>query len=301
MSLKNSKSEQSDDNDKLSENSNRVSIRLPQFWSNSPATWFIQAEAQFELGKITSDGSKYNYVIASLPQDIAESITDLLEKPPLANKYRELKTTLIERHSLSIELRLKKLISDEHMGDKKPSDFYRYLRQLAGSSGTVGDELIIKLWLSRLPHLINIALIPQKHESSEKILKIADQIWEAMQASNVSSVNSINQSNSFNSVKQVSQNIDDNRFEKLEREINSLKSMISNLNTNNNRSRSKSRSFSNDFRQRSNSYKRFNSKERLCWYHFKYGNDAQKCIKPCAHSKHSAPSTSSNSKSNSTN
>ena len=34
------------------------------------------------------------------------------------------------------------------MGDKKPSDYYRTLRRLAGSSTTVGDELLKKLWMA---------------------------------------------------------------------------------------------------------------------------------------------------------
>ena len=74
---------------------NALIVKLPVFWSNNPRTWFIQAEAQFQLGKITADVSKYNYVVASLPQEIAESISDLLEKPPTAGLYDNLKKVLI--------------------------------------------------------------------------------------------------------------------------------------------------------------------------------------------------------------
>lgn len=121
-----------------------INIKLPSFWPNSPSTWFIQAEAQFSLGRIKKDSNRYNYVVAALPQDVAESIVDILEAPPLTEKYEYLKKVLIERHSLSMERRIKKIITDEEMGDKKPSEFYRKLKQLAGSSGTVGVELIKK-------------------------------------------------------------------------------------------------------------------------------------------------------------
>lgn len=76
---------------------NKISIKLPVFWSNSPSTWFVQAEAQFALAQITSDLTRYNYIISSLPQDIAESVTDILENPPTKNLYNNLKNNLISR------------------------------------------------------------------------------------------------------------------------------------------------------------------------------------------------------------
>lgn len=54
----------------------QINVKLPPFWSNSPATWFLQAEAQFALNKIKSDSIKYYNVITSLSQEISESISD---------------------------------------------------------------------------------------------------------------------------------------------------------------------------------------------------------------------------------
>lgn len=284
---------------KINKENSRINIKLPQFWSDSATTWFILAEAQFGINEISNDAIKYNYVISSLPQDVAEAITDLLENPPKDNKYKHLKKTLIERNSFSIEVRLKKLLSNELMGDKKPSDFYRYLKKLTGSSNTVGEELIKKIWLSRLPNIINIALIPQKEEHIDKVLSVADQVWEAMQSSNVSAIQT--QSDQYNSMPSTSKtsfsnnassnntfsnkvaSSNDDKYNNLKSEIDSLKTMMKNLNSNFNRSRDRSRSgsFSKQFRTRSNSHKRFNSKGRLCWYHSKYGDLARKCISPC--------------------
>lgn len=140
---------------------NALLVKLPVFWSSNPLTWFIQAEAQFSLGKITSDVSKYNYVVATLPQDIAESVSDILKSPPNADLYTNLKKVLIERYSLSLESRIQKLVSGEEIGDEKPSEFFRTLQRLAGHCGTVGNDLLKKLWMSRLPQIISVALIPQ--------------------------------------------------------------------------------------------------------------------------------------------
>ena len=42
-----------------------VSLKLPTFWTSQPEVWFAQAEAQFNLRCITSDDTKYFYVVAA--------------------------------------------------------------------------------------------------------------------------------------------------------------------------------------------------------------------------------------------
>lgn len=252
------------------------SIKLPPFWVHSPATWFIQAEAQFSISRVTLDVTKYNHVIANLPQDIAESIMDQLSNPPKIDMYENIKKTLISRHSLSIEKRISKLISGEEMGDKKPSDFFRSLIALAGSSGTVGKDLIIKLWYNRIPNLINIALIPIKNMDFDHILETADQIWEASQVSgNISSLMS------------TESKIENTRIIKLENEIHELKNMISNLNFNSqSRSRSRTPYRGRRFnRSRSSNDRSQNRQHKFCWYHFKFGNSARTCIAPCEYNR----------------
>lgn len=263
-----------------------VNVRLPPFWPNSPSTWFIQVEAQFALSRIKSDICKYNHIISSLPQDVAESIADILENPPKNDLYIYLKNNLISRHSLSIEGRIKKLISGEQMCDRKPSEFYRALKQLAGTSGTVGEDLILKLWLTRLPNLINIALIPHKTEDVSKVLNVADQIWEAMQENNISLV-SANQASSSSRVTQPvpSDNISE-KINSLQNEIQEIKGIVASMSiSRTSRPRSRSRTPSRYNQSRSNSRKRFNPKGPQCWYHFKFGSKAQKCVEPCT-SKH---------------
>lgn len=257
-------------------------VKLPPFWAHSPATWFIQAEAQFALSRITSDATKYNYVVANLSQDIAESIADQLESPPTTEMYENIKKILIARHSLSIEKRISQLISGEQMGDKSPSEFYRALKKLAGPSSPVGDDLILKLWLNRLPNLINIALIPLKKTDMDSILTTADQIWEALSTA----------SGSTSSVNAVASSSEDARFRKLESEMKELKSMIANISCRPSfRSRSRGRSFNRSKSKDSRS----KSSHSLCWYHFKFGEKAHKCIEPCE-GKTKFPGSASGSK-----
>jgi len=251
-------------------------IRLPTFWPKSVNTWFIQVEAQFALNKIVQDLTKYNHVIAALPLEVAESVMDVLENPPKKDMYLNLKNTIIARNSLSTESKIRQLISDEEIGDRKPSDFYRHLNQLAGSTNAISEEFIKKLWLSRLPNVIKIALIPQSNNMVGQLLDTADKIWEAMQASQTS-INAVAKSASTPASK--SDQLDD-----LKKEINSLKNMMSELKfhrqsrsmdrkTDKNRFRSFSRS-------QTRSRRKFDPKGRYCYIHFKYGNNARNCRSP---------------------
>lgn len=246
-------------------------VKLPPYWPSSLNTWFIQVESQFAINRITSEVTKYNYLVSALPQDVAETLTDILDQPHQTTPFTQLKDAIINRHSLSIERRIKRIISDEDMGDKSPSDFYRRLKQLAGTSGTVTDDLIRKLWLSRLPHLINISLIPLGDQSIDTVLDTADKIYDAMQTStNVTNISALSNkpSTSSSSVSHIQD------IQSLHNEIKELRGMIAKISftDRNPRSRSRNKEGSNNSnRNRSRSRSRFDSSGSFCWYHFRHG------------------------------
>ena len=64
-----------------------VTLKLPLFWTTQSRSWFTQAEAQFIIRGIVNDDTKYYYILASLDQDTAARLLDLLENPPVEGKY----------------------------------------------------------------------------------------------------------------------------------------------------------------------------------------------------------------------
>lgn len=230
----------------------KYKIKLPPYWPSSLSTWFIQVESQLAINRITSEITKYNCLVSALPQDIAETLTDILDRPHQVTPFTQLKDAIMNRHSLSIERQLKRIISDENMGDKSPSDFYRRLKQLAGSSGTVTDDLIKKLWPSCLPHLINISLFALGEQHIHIVLETADKIYDAMQTS--TNVSAVAPGPSTSSATR------DQDMQSLKNEIKELRGMISKISfTDQNqqsRSRSRERSY-NSNRNRSRSRSRF--------------------------------------------
>ena len=63
-----------------------VALKLPTFWVSSPLAWFAQAEAQFELRKISQDESKYYHVVAALDNVTANRALSVITSPSPTEK-----------------------------------------------------------------------------------------------------------------------------------------------------------------------------------------------------------------------
>ncbi|BHF63238.1 hypothetical protein SprV_0200623000 [Sparganum proliferum] len=94
---------------------------LPSVWLGDIALWLRTVESRFALRQITREDTKFHYVVAALPVDIATDLRDIIDCPPTEAPYTALKETLISRISLSTQKRLQRLISEEDLGDRKPT------------------------------------------------------------------------------------------------------------------------------------------------------------------------------------
>ena len=64
---------------------------IPSFWPLDPEVWFVQVEVQFTTRNITSQKTRFDYVISSLSPEFTMKVRDLLLKPPEENQYNVLK------------------------------------------------------------------------------------------------------------------------------------------------------------------------------------------------------------------
>lgn len=119
--------------------------------------------------------------------------------------------------------------------------------------------------------------MPHRNDPIEKITEVADEIWEALQNNNVHAVNDSASGSSHLSNDSGQFSRQPKTYENLERQINELKGMTSELRVDRGRSRDQSRNQNRDrSRNRSQSQnRRFNNQGRLCWYHFRFGDQAR--------------------------
>lgn len=244
----------------------KVGVRVPPFWAEEPEIWFAQVEGQFSISGITSDSTKFNYVIAQLDNQYSREVKDIIINPPATQKYEKLKSELIKRLGISNEKKTKQLLMHEELGERKPSHFFRHLKDLAGPA--VPDDFIKSIWTTRLPHGVQMVLAGQPASASlEDLCDLADRVNDlAISSPTVASVSSGAPGSVLND---------------LTKEIAELRKQVQMLTSDRGRrprSRASSRDRRNTSRQRSQSNYR---KYPLCWYHGKFGDKASKCVRPC--------------------
>ena len=151
-----------------------TSLRIPSFWPKKVALWFKQLEAQFLIGNITKDETKFGYVVAQLDGKYAEEVEDVICNPPAENKYAALKEELIKRLSDSDSTRVRKLLESEEIRDRTPTQFWRHLKKLADSA--VSDEFLTEMWKNRLPIKTQLVLAATSDKDGSKLAEIADRV-----------------------------------------------------------------------------------------------------------------------------
>ncbi|UYV65506.1 hypothetical protein LAZ67_3004543 [Cordylochernes scorpioides] len=87
---------------------NKVSIKIPPFWTDKPEIWFYQVEAQFNINAITSEETEFNYLIAQLEPKYIENVWDIITLDSKF-KYTESKTRLLNIFKDSESVRIKNL------------------------------------------------------------------------------------------------------------------------------------------------------------------------------------------------
>ena len=256
-----------------------VSLKLPPFWPNDPAVWFAQVEAQFLTRSISSQATKFAYVIASLPPKIAQEIRDLLISPPSADQYITLKSELIKRTSASEKKRLHQLLISEELGDRKPSQLLRKMRQLLGDN-RLEDGIIRQFFLQRLPTNVQLILASTAvNVPLDELAILADRILEV--APSQTTIAAFSSSTSGSSAI--------NELDALRTQVDTLTHQLTNLVNQlsvHPRSRSLSRSASPQqfHRRRYSSASSSNGTQPFCWYHRKFGSQAHRCKAPCSFS-----------------
>lgn len=249
----------------------QLASRIPEFWADQPRVWFIRTEAILAPQKL-SDDSRFDMVVSKLPKDIITQISDFLSNPPASGKFNAIKIKLLSLLEDSKARQIEKLISEMELGDQKPSQLLRRMRDLARDK--IPDDTLRVLWQGHLPSTVKAVLAVTDTKDLENLASVADNVAEATRSSQVAAITTT--SNTTN-------------------EIALLRAEIAKLNIrvlNAERSRPRYRNFHQyrRYSSRSSSRHRNNSSQRpqrsspgnLCFYHEKYKEKAHKCVQPCA-------------------
>ena len=243
-----------------------VSLKIPPFWPADPQVWFAQVEAQFCTRGVTSQKTKFDYIIASLSPEYAMEVRDLILKPPSTTPYTVLKDQLIQCTAASKQRRLQQLFNSEDLGDRKPSQLLRRMQQLLDDKFSSTDASFLKeLFLQRLPGNVRMVLASIDSKDLETLASTADKIMEVSTTPVCSVTSSVN-------------------IDQLRSEIEELRQLVEKLVSAKPQFRSRTPRRSPSPSPASVSSHQQLSSPTMCWYHQRFGADAKKCCSPCSYS-----------------
>lgn len=218
--------------------------------------------------------SKFDYVVSSLVPEFAGEVRDLLVKPPTVDPYTTLKTELIKRTTASERKKLQLLFTSEELGDCKPTQLLRRMQQLLGNRPGMTDESL-REFLQRLPPNVRMLLaLSPEGTGLEQLTELANNVME-VELPNPPSVAGVTTPPALAT-----------EVEQLRKQVARLEKAVQTLA----QSRSFSRSYSRLSRRpsttppanASDTNTSPHDSDSLCWYHHKFGANAQRCRPPCA-------------------
>ncbi|KAL0803391.1 hypothetical protein ABMA28_017376 [Loxostege sticticalis] len=144
-----------------------VSSRIPEFWRDQPRLWFVQCEAILGPQRLI-DEARYNLV------------------PPESGKFDALKTRLIAFYDESEMRQFQKLLSEMELGNQKPSQLMRRMRDLAREK--IPDETLQIMWKGQLFSSVRAMLAISDVKYLDKLAAIADKVMETSRSVHISEV-----------------------------------------------------------------------------------------------------------------
>ncbi|BHF67513.1 hypothetical protein SprV_0301054000 [Sparganum proliferum] len=155
-----------------------LSFKLPPFTPSNPRVWFRQIEAVFSTSRITSERTRYSYVVQSLPFDVAVDVDDLLDPIPANDPYTQLKNAVIQKVAKSANRMLQELFTQVELGDQTNSQLMRHMRSLLAGSH-MDDDIFRQIWLDKLPvPMQQVLSMLDTSTSVDKVANHADRISE---------------------------------------------------------------------------------------------------------------------------
>lgn len=247
-----------------------VASRVPEFWVDQPRLWFLQTEAILAPQRI-GDETKFNLVVTKLSKEVIQQITDILTNPPETKKYDTIKERLLLIYEESEARQIQKLMREMELGDQRPSQLLRKMKELARDK--LPDATLRILWQGHLPASVRGIMAVTESSDINVLARIADKVIETTE-SRTSQVSSIQPSTSSSSGRTSD-------MAGIIAEIQKLNERFDRLQTSH-RSRAHLRGRSQN---RSSSRSRNRSQQRppnwLCFYHRKWQGKAVRCIPPC--------------------
>ena len=246
-------------------------FKFPTFWAHNITMWIKRVEIFFTIHKITTEKSRFNYVVASMDEQVMMEVSDIISEPAVGREYTALKQAMIDRFGESNNNRIRRVLEGLTLGDRTPSGLYRIMQTTAGAN--MNETTLRTIWLSRLPErvaeIISAQEVADTDISIATLAKMADRIHAQSRPTTVAAVSTAAAAAPADPVSQLCN------------QISALTQRLSRMEQwqNNQSRRPSSPNRQQDPQQRSRSRGRLYN--GLCYFHKKFGANARNCSEGC--------------------
>ena len=273
---------------------NVLTLAVPAFDDIDAEVWFAVLELELTNRNINTDEAKFSQLVPRLPKGMLMLIKHILLDPKSSTKYDDVKEIVLKEVRPTERARLEQLCSKIHLGTKKPSVLLREMQQLAGAS-YIHESLLKELWLQRLPDYTQALLAASPARNLDELAASADSVHERLplaQFQGFPSPSTSQQCQNCCSVATKDEEIkvlrmalerltvtpEQHHNEDLSSTLAAIRQAVQNVRPH------------RPFRQRSISKPRMTrqrtpstGRSGLCWYHWRYRDEAQNCRPPCTY------------------
>jgi len=153
-----------------------VAIKLPTFYKHNPDGWFINAEAQFALAKITDETTKFHHAVRILDMDTSAEIQQFLTEQcnNATTPYTNLKTKLRKVFGKRKTTKMAELLAMQSFNENGAESTLRRMQVLATDMDTM---LQCKL-LSMAPPAARTAVASREFNTAEDLASALDEAME---------------------------------------------------------------------------------------------------------------------------
>ena len=237
-------------------------LKLPEFQPTSPATWLLLCESTFAIKKVSKPVEKFHHAVAALPASVAVLLRDVLTMGPVLvdgvevdQRWERLKERLNAMYALNDFEAYQRIVDHPSLSSsQKPSQLLSSMMALVPDGVTPCQWMFKNCFLSKLPQHLRAVCRAKEYPSLMQMALAADGVMD---------INGSRSSPSTYSAAAVS-----------------YVEQLPNADIDEAVSHPVMASFAGRDRQ-------------LCWYHSRFGRDAQKCNQPCHWSKSDSSSNNS--------
>ena len=148
-----------------------ATIRLPDFYADSPQSWFDSIDTMFAIAKITQQLTKFHWALTKLPFSLIATVRPLSRDPTaVSNPYKELQELLLRSYGLNDEQMTNKWLDYPMCGDTRPSVLWDNLT--APQLATVKEAQTV-LFLRKLPRHIRNLINPWAFKENAQTMEEA--------------------------------------------------------------------------------------------------------------------------------